>query len=321
MSYNKEVKRKINQYFKDRWGASDYRAGWLKMDCPWCGKLKFGVHIANSKANCFSCGNKGTPLKAIMELENFETLPQLYTFLKAFEGIDFLEPTPEIREWSKVELPESFRLLAMGNSLLAKSARSYMENRGFNILKLSARGVGYCTSGSYAGFIILPFYQRGKLIYFIGRQFIQMGEKFKNPSVEDFGIGKSMLVYNIDSLAVYKKIYAVESITNCLTIGDNSIATLGKKVSGYQLSLLIKSPCKYVILGYDDDAMVEAISLGLQLVNYKKIKILEFPKGKDINNLGRKTVKSIEKQSKWLSYGDLINLKSKYETTSLSSYY
>jgi len=188
-----------------------------------------------------------------------------------------------------------------------------MKNRGFKINYLSSKGIGYCTKGPYAGFIIFPFYQGGKLIYFIGRQFIQLQEKFKNPSVEDFGIGKSMLTYNADSLIIYKKIYCVESITNCLTIGDNSVATLGKTISNYQLSLLYKSHAEELIIGYDDDAILESIKLGLKMVNFKRIKILNFPKGKDINALGKKETKEIEKKAKWLTYQDLMKLKNEHE--------
>lgn len=318
--YSNIIKRKLTQYFKQKWGMMDYRNGWLKGECPFCGKVKFGVSIHDSRANCFSCGNYHSPIKVIMELENFATKPEVYNYLKAFEGIDFLQPKIELREWKKVELPESFKLLALGNSMLGDKARDYMRNRGFNINSLSAKGIGYCTRGPYAGFIVFPFYQNGEIVYFIGRQFIQLWEKFKNPSVEDFGIGKSMITYNADSLLIFNKIYCVESITNCLTMGDNSIGTLGKKISDYQLSLIYRSPAKEIIIGYDDDAITESIRLGLKMVYHKKVKILNFPEKQDINDLGKKAVKKIEKAAKWLTYQDLIKLKNHYEKGTLNSY-
>ena len=141
-----------------------------------------------------------------------------------------------------------------------------------------------------------------------------MGEgKFKNPSVEDFGLGKSMLTYNADSLAIYNKIYTVESIPNCLTIGNNSIATMGKAISTYQLSMILRSPVKKVIIGLDDDAIFEAIKLGLKLVQKKKVKILNLPSGKDINDIGKNATKELEKSSPWLDYKALLKMRLKYE--------
>lgn len=321
MEYSKVIKRKITQYFKEKLKLYDYRNGWLKGDCPYCGKHKFGVDVNKGRANCFACGNKLSPLKVIMELEDLETKPQLYHLLNTFEGVDFLEPKIEIREWKKVELPESFRLLSLGNSMLSELARNYMRGRGFNITSLTMKGIGYCTKGEYAGFIIFPFYQNNELIYFIGRQFIQMGERFKNPSVEDFGLGKSMLTYNVDSLLIYRKIYLVESIPNSITIGDNSIATLGKKVSNYQLSMILRSPVEDVVLGFDPDAIADTIRLALKLQPHKRVKILMLPEKKDINDIGKKATKAIEKESKWLSYNDILKLKNEYGQEPLNTPY
>lgn len=320
MSYSDAVKKKINQYFKEKLGMIDYKNGWLKGDCPDCGKYKFGVNIATGRANCFSCGNKYNPLKVIMAVENLSTKPEVYKLLGNFEGIDFLEVAPEIRDIIKVKLPESFKLLSIGNSHLGNMARNYMIHRGFNIDKLSALGVGYCTKGTYSGFIIFPFYQNNKIIYFIGRRFIQMGEKFQNPSVDDFGIGKSMITYNIDSLAIYNTVAMVESITNCLTWGHNAIATLGKKASAYQISTIIRSPVKSVIIGYDDDAMADAIKVALTLVQYKRVKVLKFPTGKDINVIGYKASKEIAKNTPWHSYNDLLKLRNIYAESPINTY-
>lgn len=318
-NYNNNIKQKVNQYFMERLGLREYKNGWIKGDCPYCGKFKFGIRISSWQANCFSCGNKYNPIRVIMEVENFKTKPELYAFLKGFEGVQFLEPAPEIRDVIKVRLPESFRLLSLGDSEMGNMARRYMKKRGFNINSLSARGIGYCTEGEYEGFIIFPFYQQGKIIYFIGRRFIQIGEKFKNPAVADFGIGKSMLVYNIDALGIFNHVCLVESIVNCLTWGDNAIATLGKKVSSYQVSTILKSPIKSITIGLDGDAYGEGIRLALQLVHYKKVRVMKLGE-EDINDLGRKESKKIARETPWQSYNDLLKLKHKYEERASNSY-
>lgn len=321
MAYTELIKRKVTEYFKDRYNLSDYKRGWLKGNCPECGKFKFGIRVADERVNCFSCGPKPKPLNYIMELEGFKTLREVLSLLKAFEGTDYLQidTVDDKREVKNVLLPETFKLMILGNSLLSKSARNYMRKRGFNNITLSSLGIGYCTKGEYAGIIIFPFYQQNKLIYFIGRRFIQLfGEKFKNPSVDDFGIGKSMITYNVDALQVYTKIYLVEAVINAITIGMNSVAILGKKISNYQKSMLIRSPAKEFIFCLDPDAITDTLSLAMELVNFKKVKIIHFPEKKDVNDMGKKWVKTQEKISQWLTYKDLIKLKN--EAISSNSY-
>ena len=151
---------------------------------------------------------------------------------------------------------------------MAKSARSYLRGRGFSAFNLSYRGIGYCDSGEYFGYIILPYYQQGQLIYYQTRNFLGNGPKFKNPRVEDFGIGKTQLMFNADALALFTKIYLVESVTNSLTIGEKAVGILGKKISDYQFSAILRSPIEEIVIGLDDDALKEAIELAMRFVNY-----------------------------------------------------
>src|SRR5690606_20249091 len=143
---------------------------------------------------------------------------------RAFEDAPFLETYQEALIQKPAELPVGFTLLSLGNSMVSKSARKYMRERGFKIKELSMMGIGYCARGEYKYRIIIPFYEAGRLIYFNARQFIELGSKFKNPAIEDFGIGKNMLMYNVDALAIYNKIYLVESATNAITLGNNAVA-------------------------------------------------------------------------------------------------
>ena len=88
---------------------------------------------------------------------------------------------------------------------------------------------------------------------------------------------------------------------------------MGKAISTYQLSMILRSPVKKVIIGLDDDAIFEAIKLGLKLVHHKKVKILNLPSGKDINDIGKNATKELEKSSPWLDYKALLKMRLKYE--------
>lgn len=312
MSLNDALKKKVTEYFVTKYNCAPYaNKGWYKGYCPSCGEYKFGFHIADNRVNCFKCGPMGNLLKAVMELEGFDTLPQVYHFLKTFEGMEYYEgPRAIEKDIKTIALPESFRLLTIGKTNIGQLARAYMEKRGFKPFNLSMMGVGYCTSGDYAGMIILPFYRKAKLVYFIGRRFLALGiNKFNNPDAELFGIGKTELIFNEDALQVYDTIYIVESVINALTLGPSAISIQGKKISQIQLSKILRSPCKRVVICLDPDAYQEAIQLGFKLVEHKKVKVIKFPEKKDVNDLGRKWVREQRRNTPFHSYMDLLTMK------------
>lgn len=304
-------KYKVYQYFIQRWGAKPYRRGWLKGDCPSCGKEdKWGINISTNRTNCFVCGYNSNPIETIAYIENLLTSTEVISYLKDFEGVEYKEE--EVKPYElldNVRLPEGFKNIRRGDSLLGKAARSYVKRRGFNIQEVSRAGWGYCTTGDYIGYIIMPFYQEGKLVYFNARKYMFDGVKFNNPPVEEFGLGKSMLIYNVDSLHLYKKIWVTEGLMNARTIGDNAVSLGGKKYSNYQLNVLLKSSVEKFIIAFDNDGYDDAIRLALQLQPFKKVKVIYFEDDRDINDLGKRKVIKMSYKHKYLSYNQLLQIK------------
>jgi DNA primase len=312
MMYNEAVKKKVTDYFISRLNCRPYKRGWYKGKCPYCNAIKFGFRLSDFRTHCFKCGNLGDPIKFIMELEGFNTYPEVYGFLKTFDGVEFYEKPIEEKpvDVTAVTLPPSFKLLSIGHSSVGDLARSYVKKRGFSPLTLSMMGVGYCSTGDFAGMIILPFHRDGKLIYFIGRRYLLLGaNKFNNPDAEKFGIGKSELIFNEDALHIHSTIYIVESVFNALTLGSNAIAILGKKISNIQLSKILRSPCKNFIICLDPDGYSDALQLAFKLVETKRVKVIKFPEGKDVNDLGKAWVRARRKETPFQTHGDLISLK------------
>lgn len=313
--YNKSIKGKLFKYFTDRLHIKPSTKGWMRSNCPYCGgKYCFGLHFDKYKAHCFKCEINENPIGTLIHMESFQTIQQAWNFLKvqqeyeAYEGYIIQKPL----ERKEVILPESFQPMNYKDGLLGRAAQNYMRGRGFNLDELTLRGIGYCLDGEYAGYVIFPFYHKGKLVFFQGRRCFGSGPKMKNPANEDFGIGKSSLIYNQDALFIYKTINIVESITNCLTLGDNTIGISGKSISDYQLSMVLNSPCDNVVILLDDDAIAKAIQLAMMMVNFKKVKLIKMPKEKDVNDIGRKATKELIKTTTyegWVYYNRLrLNL-------------
>lgn len=309
--YNDLTRRKLHEYFTERWGMWEYTRGWLKGDCPICGKeKKFGVQVTDNKAHCFSCEWNSTTFKFILEVENLAQYNDVYNLLKKYNGsttIGSLSYQPK-EEFKRLQLPPEFKLLGLYQSKTARLVESNLKGRGFSIRKLMRKGVGYCATGKYAGRIIIPYYQTGLLVYFNARKFIDIGEKFKNPTKDECGVGKTEVIYNIDALWLYEKVWLFESTTNALTIGDNAIGTGGKKLSPWQKNKILESPVKDIIIGLDDDAYAEGLKLALELVNFKRIKVLKFPHKEDANKIGKKATLELAKNTPWMGYNELYKL-------------
>lgn len=309
--FNKSIRGKLFQYFQGRLSIHKSTKGWWRCNCTWCGgHYTLGIHLEEYRVHCFKCGETSDPVKLLMEMEGFTIKNEAWNFLKIQQEYEAYEESTAVKLVEKqVELPRGFELISQGNDIIGRSARSYLRGRGFKISRLEEAGVGYCSEGEYDGYIIFPYYRKGKLVYYQGRLFMGNGPKMKNPPEEEFGIGKTHVIYNEDALYIYNKVYAVESITNGLTIGDRGIGLNGKAVSDWQLSRIIQSPCERVVIILDPDAWEEAIKMALQLVHYKKTKVIKLPGECDVNDLGRnKTLKFVNRQH-YMKYMELYRLK------------
>ena len=311
-TYNKNIKDKLYSYFKLRLGMRDYRRNWLKGNCPYCGKKdKFGVNISLNRCNCFYCGPKKPPFWLVMDLEKLTNKYLVFKLLEEQEKLEYKEIGLDttLKEIKNIKLPEGFKLLNSGDNQLAISARNYIKKRGFNPKEMALKGWGYGTTGKYRGYIIIPIFFKDKLVYFTSRRFIGNGPKFMNLEMDEDVIGKNMVLYNYEALFMYDKVRLVESVMNAETLGDNTIASNGKKLSSYQLNLIIKSPCTHVTVLLDRDAFDDSIKLALDLIQYKQIKLVQFPDDRDVNDLGKKETLKLIYKSKYLTYGKLLNLK------------
>jgi len=315
MILNREFKSKLYSYAINSLGLRDYTRGWMKGDCPNCGrKDKFGLHIGYYRTNCFVCGYHPTPFNLVLDLEGLDNYNEVKKFLGNYVGKTYIEPKIERIERKETVLPDGFKSLIFGKSRISKLARSYIVKRGFDPEELSYKGWGYCTTGKYMGYIIIPFYEKGNLIYFNARLFVGNGPKYNNPNIEDFGIGKSMLLYNIDALSIYEEVYLTEGAINAETMGDNGIATGGKKISTYQESMILKSPIKKITLLLDPDAINESIEVAMYMSNYKKVRIIKLPDNLDVNDIGYEKTKEMIDNVDFMDYNTLLKLKNNERT-------
>lgn len=313
MKVTNEFKGKVKTYLVKRLGAFEYKHGWLRVPvCPYCHREnKMGVNLSMWRTNCFRCGEHPSPTQMIMDIENLDNYGELIKLLNngEFTELEFIDEKVELSEKKPVYLPEGFKNISLGTSQLAKSMRSYMAKRGFDVKVLSRFGVGYCNKGPLFGYIIIPFFYGGELRYYNARQVMGNGPRYNNPSKDLTGLGKEFLIFNYDALSMYRSVFICEGAINALTLGDRGIALMGKAFSRYQVNQIIKSPCKHIIILLDPDAKEYAIKLALELSPFKKVKVVFLPENEDVNSIGKSETLKLVYQTRYMQYKDLIKLK------------
>jgi len=308
---DRKLVKKLYNYSLVSLGCVPYRNGWVKGDCPACGKeLKFGVNPYQNRTNCFSCGYNPQLTNLIAKLQHLDSYNQVIKFLNDgdFDRASIDESEIETKnEIANIELPETFTLLMLGKTRYGVLARKWATERGFDYKELSMKGFGYCTDGKYSGYIIIPYYLNGMLVYFNARSYTGREPKYLNVSGDEVKLGKTLLLYNQEALDNFEKIYIVEGALNAETLGDNAVSSAGKHLSDNQISILIRAEnVKTYIIMLDDDALDKAYELALRLVDFKRVKVVHFPKKKDVNDLGRARSKSLAMRSEYLTKSRIL---------------
>jgi hypothetical protein len=284
-------RNKLNAYFLSK-GFYDYRRGWLKGECPDCGREdKYGIHLGDARTNCFVCGYNEPPLFVVKRMERFKTLQETKDFIKTLKEVRVKFIAPKDKVESKLILPQGFRLLSVSEASIAKKIKTYLNvERRIELYLIKSQKIGFVSEVGleYDGYIIFPFYDKDKLVYFQGRALSKHKfPKFKNPDEEVTGVGKGNVIYNIDALWKYKEVNCVESILNCLTLFPNTISLEGKEISPWQLNQIRTSPVEIVNILLDPDAWEQAIALAEKLVPLKSVRIIKLPDNEDVNSLGK----------------------------------
>lgn len=299
--------KKVHAYFKSNYTIKKSTNGWWSMKCPFCNELisrqKFAVNFTYAWTKCYVCGYHDSVVNFVCDTEGVKYHDALVIIREHAPSRINLEVEDVPLIISDIQLPHSYQPINQGKGALAERAREYLIGRGFDIKTLSRLGIGYCNEQAidaaedYFGYIIVPFKVRGKLVYYLGRDFINNFLRYKNPSKEKIGIGKGDVIFNEDAMSIYDEVTLTEGWTDAVTVGVSGIASLGWSLSKRQYNKLINSNCIRMVLapdaGVDGTGISfydKALKLALRLIDYKEIKVLDLnPYGEDadLNTIGK----------------------------------
>jgi len=228
--------------------------------CPFChhNRPKFAINLHSLKWHCWHCNKRGNSL--VVLCKQLDLSREQIAELKRLLSADDARKYAQFDEFTATELslPEEFTPLWKPKPNLSyRHALSYILKRGISVSEIIRYNIGYCTTGPYAGRVIVPSYDANDVLnYFVARAYYgNTGLKYKNPPVS-----KNVIVF--DQLINWElPIILCEGVFDAMAIKYNAIPLLGKHLPPNLLTKMIEKQTSTVFIMLDADAQEQATEL------------------------------------------------------------
>lgn len=164
-----------------------------------------------------------------------------------------IDPSMYLVEDEEVEEVETILELPPGSKPIIGSPDSkargfavgYLNNRGVDLVKIDKYKIHFTVSS-----VVFPYFEYGNIVYWQERNLMNKIFMFPDSST---GTKKTDFLYGFDMVNPESTLYIVESIFNCISIGDSCLASGGAILAGEQLDRLKMLRPKGVVLAPDND--------------------------------------------------------------------
>lgn len=273
-----------------------------RFNCPECLRVRgrpdtkahLYYNIRSGMFFCHRCGFKGQGAAKVLRAFGID----------AKEGVRRPRPARVLKEpptpSTVVTLPEKAQPVERGTA-----AWNYLTRvRGLPEKWIRTLGLldweGECR-------IVVPIYEKGDLIYWVARTYIDMDPKYRNPRVP-----RKEVIFNWDLTRRSERVYICEGVFSAIQFGPHhGLALLSKKVTRAQLRKLIQHPAKELVVALDGDAVEDAVEnkktprytlyslagdLYRKVGHEKTISWIRFPGSKDPGDFSHDEVRRLERK-------------------------
>jgi hypothetical protein len=274
--------------------------GWIGTTCPFpgCGDESnhMGICLTSPVCTCFKCGGKGNYLTYLgIKLGNFG------------QAIDILEKnTPrELRLYRKeeneynivkVNLPEG------ATKIPSRIHTDYLKMRGFDPEALILMyDLHFCEYGEWADRIIVPIYQRNRLITFTSVDASEESDlRYKHLAKELSFIHCKNYLYGLEQ-CTGRNVIVVEGYFDKLRIGPGCVCTFGTKVTALQKKLLSKFSKSIILFDGDEAGWKNGEQLANDMSSHQEVELITLEEGMDPDKLPKEDIKELKRmlRTRW----------------------
>jgi len=267
--------------------------GFIGVCCPFCGddlNYHLGVGLSFPTLSCFRCGKGGTIINLVAkELHSYN---KAIAFLKKFVPLELRTKgdDTEVEFIAKIELPTN------ATQIPTIWQKDYLKKRGYDWKILQEKyNLHFCGPvGDFANRIIVPVYQRQKLITYTS---IDIGTnsnlRYKHLAESKSIVPIKKLLFGFENTNGHT-VCLVEGIFDQFRIGDGSVCGFGANITSEQILLLSKFP--KVLIGFDGDEPGRQAALKIRdtLGVFCDVDIIHLPDGKDPDTLEQRDIDQIQ---------------------------
>ena len=285
--------------FLGRSRKHNHSKGQIAFDCPACsaekdmpdgdGKGNLEVNYIKGVYKCWSCYQTNHMSGGLYYLvKGYGSRDDIRDFIDVAKNLDFDIDFKTTSGEIITNLPEGFQsLLHKTSNFDYKLAMAYLNERNIGRDIIQKFNLGYCTTGKYAGRIIIPSYDaNGNVNYFSGRAYKKgIKPKYLNPDTD-----KTTIIFNEHKLNWDATVYLVEGPFDHLVV-PNSTPLLGKYLDYDYLMFekIFENAEGNVVILLDGDAVDDAKKLFFKLNNHQlrgRVKVvIKIPEKYDISKI------------------------------------
>lgn len=165
-------------------------------------------------------------------------------FKEKKEAVKVTKPTEMELPMKEVPLPTGSVLVTSGTSPWCEVAEQYLSARA---LKPTDYDWYVTDAPSHAGRLLIPYFFRGKIIYWQGRSMDDetIMPRYKNPLIE-----KGNIFFNADEVYRYtsEPLFVTEGPLDAISIGSNAVALLGSTLTDFKRAELLKAATRRKVI-------------------------------------------------------------------------
>lgn len=239
----------------------------ISMRCPYhkAGKdpkKRLWVNPVKGLFICYLCDKRGTTSGLLYDLR--KKYPAKFSLADISEQpVTFNDDEPDavVVKPAMTLPPEFIPLSVVVREPYGVKALQYLRDRGITEDLVGLYKLGYAISGPMAYRIIIPTYEDGQLVYFMGRDFTgQLEKKVYNPPKPLGGVGSHDVVFGLDLARKFGEVTICEGVFDAMSVRmpigpvGSGVALFGKHISDTQFEKIVKSGLNRITIMLDADA-------------------------------------------------------------------